>query len=230
MIAKGVDVKSGFKIAKQVVEDSIRFGLQVGKGIGPVDPIARLERKAMKIDVIRDMERFAEFAEGEKNFHLLIPEVQSNLAHSIDPSYVTGLEDIATFKGRIIREWGGKTRVGMPPSFGYPTHTARLLLSIILKEKKATTLMNIRYDEKILNALKAIGYEIVEVDREKEPKGPEGRTMSWIIDFLYEHLGRIPNVIFDKGMVGKEAMIRLWTNSIDEMIDSLRLVIKGVSP
>lgn len=54
--------------------------------------------------------------------------------------------------------------------------------------------------------------------------------MSWIIDFLYEHLGRIPNVIFDKGMVGKEAMIRLWTNSIDEMIDSLRLVIKGVSP
>lgn len=55
--------------------------------------------------------------------------------------------------------------------------------------------------------------------------------MQWIIEYIKTQYGiknNLPNVIFDKGMKGKEAMIRFWTNSADEMIESLRLVCKSL--
>lgn len=228
MLAKGIKVEEALPAVKSRMEESIKFGLEIGKGIGPVEPLVSLERDSMRFKVLRDMEMFADFVESQDHFHVLIPEVQSNLAHSISPEYVEGLEDIATFKGRIIREWGGRVRVGMPPSFGYPTHTARLLLSIVLKERKGDTLINIRYDQKLVRAFKNIGYEVLEVDREKEPKGEEGRTMSWIVEYVSQNHGKLPNVIFDTGIKGKEAMIRFWTESIDEMMHSISLVLKEV--
>ncbi len=228
MLAKGFPIKEAVRRAKSITEESIRYGLEIGRGIGPVDPMVPLEKMAMKAGVMKDMEIFAEFVDREKNFYLLVPEVQSNLAHSIDPKYVTGIEDIATFRGRIIREWGGRVRVGFPVAFGYPTHTARLLLSIINKQGVGDTLINIRYDPKIVESLKRIGYEVVEVHRELEPQGHEGKTMSWIVDHVYESLGKIPNVIFDRGMIGKEAMIRLWTSSIEEMMESLTSLLREI--
>ncbi|ABP94821.1 MULTISPECIES: bifunctional hydroxymethylpyrimidine kinase/phosphomethylpyrimidine kinase [Metallosphaera] len=228
MLAKGFPMKEAVRRAKSITEESIRYGLEIGRGIGPADPMVPLEKIAMKAGVMKDMEIFAEFVEREKNFYLLVPEVQSNLAHSIDPKYVTGIEDIATFRGRIIREWGGRVRVGFPVAFGYPTHTARLLLSIINKQGVGDTLINIRYDPKIVELLKRIGYEVVEVHRELEPQGQEGKTMSWIVDHVYESLGKIPNVIFDRGMIGKEAMIRLWTSSIEEMMESLTSLLREI--
>ncbi|MEM4131216.1 MAG: thiamine-phosphate synthase family protein, partial [Metallosphaera sp.] len=102
------------------------------------------------------------------------------------------------------------------------------LLSIVLKERKGDTLINIRYDQKLVRAFKNIGYEVLEVDREKEPKGEEGRTMSWIVEYVSQNHGKLPNVIFDTGIKGKEAMIRFWTESIDEMIHSISLVLKEV--
>nr|WP_275691971.1 bifunctional hydroxymethylpyrimidine kinase/phosphomethylpyrimidine kinase [Metallosphaera sedula] len=228
MLAKGFPMKEAVRRAKSITEESIRYGLEIGRGIGPVDPMVPLEKMAMKAGVMKDLEIFAEFVEREKNFYLLVPEVQSNLAHSIDPKYVTGIEDIATFRGRIIREWGGRVRVGFPAAFGYPTHTARLLLSIINKQGVGDTLINIRYDPKIVESLKRIGYEVVEVHRELEPQGQEGKTMSWIVDYVYENLGKIPNVIFDRGMIGKEAMIRLWTSSIEEMMESLTSLLREI--
>ncbi|BCS92801.1 bifunctional hydroxymethylpyrimidine kinase/phosphomethylpyrimidine kinase [Metallosphaera javensis (ex Sakai et al. 2022)] len=228
MLAKGFHVREAVRLAKSVTEESIRYGLEIGGGTGPVDPLVPMEKLAMKTKVMEEMEKFAEFVERERNFHLLIPEVQSNLAHSIDPRYVTGIDDIATFRGRIIREWGGRVRVGFPVAFGYPTHTARLLLSIITTQGTGNTLINIRYDPKIVESFRKIGYEVVEVHRELEPQGPEGKTMSWIVEHVHENLGRIPNVIFDRGMVGKEAMVRFWTSSMEEMIETLTTLLREV--
>ncbi|QKR00517.1 bifunctional hydroxymethylpyrimidine kinase/phosphomethylpyrimidine kinase [Metallosphaera tengchongensis] len=228
MLAQGHSVENSTRVAKDLLDESIGFGLGIGKGVGPVDPIASLHRKIDKLKVLEDMVKFADFAENERKFHMLIPEVQSNLAHSIDPRYVRSLEDVATYRGRIIREWGGRVRVGMPAMFGFPTHTARLLLSVISKGSRANTLMNIRYDPNIVNSFKKLGYEVFEVDRTKEPEGPEGRTMNWLAEYVYSTLGKIPNVIFDRGKVGKEAMIRFWTSSIDEMVESLKSVLRDL--
>lgn len=228
-LVKGFNIKDAFSRAKALVYNAIIHGLEIGKGIGPIDPIVDLEKKAMKYDVIQDMIKFSEFVTASEKFYLLVPEVQSNLAHSINPSYVEGLEDIATFKGRITRDWDNKVRVGLPPVFGKPTHTARLLFSIISKGIQADSVINIRYDERIIRLLRMYGYEVVEVNRELEPPHGEGKTMQWIVDKVYEEYGKkFPNVIYDKGAKGKEAMIRLWTKSINEMMETLNSLCRDL--
>ncbi|MUM65466.1 bifunctional hydroxymethylpyrimidine kinase/phosphomethylpyrimidine kinase [Acidianus infernus] len=230
-IAKGEEVINAFREARKILQDAIDYGLEIGHGIGPIDPLVYNEKKSQKYQVIEDMTKIGDFIENEEKFWKLIPEVQSNVAHSISPQYVEDLNDIATFRGRIIRRWDRKVIVGYPAVFGNPTHTARLLLAIILNYRIGNTLINIRYDEKILSAFKSLGYEIIEINRELEPQLGEGKTMQWIIEYIKTQYGiknNLPNVIFDKGMKGKEAMIRFWTNSADEMIESLRLVCKSL--
>lgn len=228
-LIKGYSPIESFRIAKGIVYDAIIDGLEIGKGIGPIDPMVMIERKSMKFKVIQDMIRFANFVEGQKGFYKLIPEVQSNLAHSIDPGYVRGLEDIATFNGRIIKRWDGKVVVGHPPVFGNPTHTARLLYSIINKGVRADSLINIRYDEKFIRYLKDYGLDVIEVNRELEPEVREGTSMEWIVNYVYENYKKIPQVIYDKGKKGKEAMIRIWSSDIDELIDVLTYLVQEIS-
>mgnify|MGYP001772541224 CR=1 FL=1 len=222
-IAKGLDVISSFRLARDLLQDSIYYGLDIGKGIGPVDPITPTLIKAMKFEVIEEMQKFAYEVEKWSNFYKLIPEVQSNLAHSIDPEYVRGIEDIAVFRDRIVRNWDNKVKVGLPVVFGKPTHTARLLLEITKYRKDARVLINIRFSDEAVRLLKEIGYEAIEVNRELEPHSEiEGKSMQWIASFVYSTYGSIPNVIYDRGVKGKEAMIRLWTSSIDEMLYALK--------
>ena len=229
-LAKENSIEGAFKVARDLLQISIQYGLEIGEGIGPIDPMIYLEKDAYKYKVIEDMNSFSIFVEQTPSFYKLIPEVQSNLAHSIPPMYVEDLNDIATFKNRIIKNWDNKVKVGFPVTFGKPTHTARLLLAIINKGTNADTLINVRFDEKIIKLLNSYGLDIIEVNRELEPeKEIEGKSMQWIIDYVYETKGKIPNVIFDRGMKGKEAMIRIWTNGINSMIDILGYVCKNLS-
>ena len=229
-LAKGNGIEGAFRVARDLLQVSIQYGLEVGKGIGPIDPLTYLEKDAYKYKVIEDMNDFYMFVEQTPSFYRLIPEVQSNLAHSIPSTYVKDLNDIATFKNRIIKNWDNKVKVGFPVTFGKPTHTARLLLAIITKGINADTLINIRFDEKIINLLNSYGLDMIEVNRELEPeKEIEGKSMQWLIDYVYEMKGKIPNVIFDRGMKGKEAMIRIWTNGMSSMIDILEYVCKNLS-
>ncbi|AHC51289.1 phosphomethylpyrimidine kinase [Sulfolobus acidocaldarius SUSAZ] len=228
-LSKGNDILTALRQARSLLQDSIYYGLEIGHGIGPIDPMVPIVKKSMKFDVIQEMTRFSQEVESVDGFYKLIPEVQSNLAHSIPSQYVRGLEDIATFRDRIVKNWDNRVKVGLPAVFGKPTHTARLLLSILPYETKASVLMNIRFEDKIVNLLKEVGYNTLEINRELEPmSNVEGKSMQWIASYIHENYGRIPNVIFDRGVKGKEAMIRFWTSSIDEMIDTLKYLAKNL--
>jgi hydroxymethylpyrimidine/phosphomethylpyrimidine kinase len=224
-LTKGNDVRSAVEVARRLLQGSILYGLEVGKGIGPVDPYFLL-KDSMKYKVLEEMREFGDFVEGLECFWKLIPEVQSNFSHSVPPEYVRGLEDIATFRGRIVRTWDRKVKVGYPAVFGYPTHTARLLFSLTSMGVKAESLINIRYDERAIQLLRNLGYEAVEVNRELEPQHGEGKTMQWIVEHVVENYGKVPNVIYDRGMKGKEAMIRFWTSGVEEMKNSLEYLCR----
>jgi len=226
-IAKGNDIRDAVRVARDLLQGSIAYGLDIGKGIGPVDPFFLLKEK-MKYEVLEEMVKFGDFVANAQNFWKMIPEVQSNFAHSIDPKYVNSINDIATFRARIIKTWDNKVKVGFPAVFGNPTHTARLLFSIIAKGYDANSLINIKYDQKIISLLKEIGYEVIEVNRDLEPPHGENKTMQWIIDYISLNYGNVPKVISDKGTKGKEAMIRLWTNSLEEMENSLGYICKSL--
>ncbi|BBG28030.1 bifunctional hydroxymethylpyrimidine kinase/phosphomethylpyrimidine kinase [Sulfuracidifex tepidarius] len=219
---KGSNMVNAVSEAKTVVYWGIKHGLHVGKGIGPIDPLVKMRKDFHKYHVLEEMREFAKFISEEKGFSKLIPEVQSNLAHSIPPNLVDGLEDIATYQGRIIKEWDGKVRVGFPAVFGNPTHTARLLNGLIKRGVLADSLINVRFDERLIRKLSDEGYSVVEIFRENEPSWGEERTMDWIAEISSKEKA---SVAFDRGVKGKEAMIRIWSLGIDGLIRTLKLLL-----
>jgi len=63
-------------------------------------------------------------------------------------------------------------------------------------------------------------------DRGKEPRGV--KTMVWGTERSIEKAGKVPQVIFDRGAHGKEAMIRLLGGSPTEVAEIALRVARNV--
>jgi hydroxymethylpyrimidine/phosphomethylpyrimidine kinase len=71
---------------------------------------------------------------------------------------------------------------------------------------------NIRFSPQIIRILQDLFLELCSFDRSKEPPGTQ--TMDWGVAFCCK--GGVPDIIYDKGTVGKEPMVRiLGENPID---------------
>ncbi|MFB0514542.1 MAG: thiamine-phosphate synthase family protein, partial [Candidatus Bathyarchaeia archaeon] len=77
--------------------------------------------------------------------------------------------------------------------------------------KKAA--INLKFSEDILSFLKQHGLEISFYDREEEPeeiKKVEGMTIPWGVKEAIKRAGKVPDVIYHKGEIGKEPMIVIF--------------------
>jgi hydroxymethylpyrimidine/phosphomethylpyrimidine kinase len=72
--------------------------------------------------------------------------------------------------------------------------------------------MNIRYDEAILQACQAADLRIARCSHRDEPADATGRggsTPTWNVAEVLQSMGTVPDIIYDLGKVGQEAMIRV---------------------
>ena len=230
-IAKGFSPEEAFERASRLARLSVLYSYDVGKGIGPVNPTADLLLSAEKYKVIEDMYMLGRTIEAMDNFYRLVPEVQMNVAHSVSPELVASLDEIAVFESRIVKNWRSKVKVGFPVVFGKPTHTARLLLASIRLGARYTFAVNIRYEEEIVELLRKYysPRDVVEVDRDEEPqKDIEGKSMEWIVSYVKEKYGVVPRVIYDMGVKGKEAMVRLFALDLEDLLGALRFLASKI--
>jgi hydroxymethylpyrimidine/phosphomethylpyrimidine kinase len=113
--------------------------------------------------------------------------------------------------------------------FGVSDHTARLILSAKEFDKSINFVVNLKYDsEWIENMEKNTDLTLQEIIREDQPepiKKTEFSTMQWLIKESVERIGTIPDVIWDKGAIGKEPMMRLFGKDSKDMIKKLKKVI-----
>jgi hydroxymethylpyrimidine/phosphomethylpyrimidine kinase len=74
--------------------------------------------------------------------------------------------------------------------------------------------INIKYSKEILEVCREMKLEISSFDRTKEPENLS--KLDWGTVEAIEKYGSVPKVIYDKGSIGKEPMIRLLgTNAIE---------------
>jgi predicted fused transcriptional regulator/phosphomethylpyrimidine kinase len=92
-------------------------------------------------------------------------------------------------------------------AFGASSHIARMVLTAMRFDSSMKAAMNIRYSKETLYACENIGLEKASFSREDEPE--DVATMEWGVGEAIKRASRVPDVIFDTGGVGKEAMIRL---------------------
>jgi hydroxymethylpyrimidine/phosphomethylpyrimidine kinase len=227
-LAKKTDMPTAVEKAKRIVTLGIKFGLNIGKCYGPVNPMAHLYRESSRYDVLIDLEKAIKLLEANSEIATLVPEVGMNIAMAIP--YAESIDDVAAIEGRIVKTCEGARAIGNP-KFGCSSHLAKYIIEITKHGRRKTAAINLRFSHEILKTLEKRGLVVSFYDRTKEPKEIkriEGMTVPWGVKEAISKVGKAPDVIYHRGDVGKEPMIVIFGEQAYDLARSVVLLAKDV--
>ncbi|MDI6884351.1 MAG: bifunctional hydroxymethylpyrimidine kinase/phosphomethylpyrimidine kinase [Hadesarchaea archaeon] len=218
-LAKGASLDYAIARAKEFVEGAIEARLRVGEGLEPVNQMAALLLSAEKGRSLEEVWQAAKLLVENPKFVELLPEVGSNIVMALPGAEKTS--DVIGLSGRIVR-FKGRARLTGFPELGGSEHVANIVLTAMRHDPKVRAGLNIRFSPETLRACRKLGLSISAFDRSREPRGV--KTMVWGTEQAIKKAGKVPQVIFDRGAPGKEAMVRLLGTSPAEVAElALRL-------
>lgn len=223
-LAQGYDLVDAVAKAKFFVTLAIRSSFPVGWGAWPANPYAYVDREMSRHQIITALEKAVATLKGQP-VGRLIPEVQSNLGYALP--FAEGEGDVAAIPGRIIRI-GDSVDTVAAPGFGASRHTARIILAVMRYDPAYRSAMNIRFGEGIIKKFRQLKWHAASFDRQKEPPGvkrKEGASLRWGIDIALKDAQKIPDIIYDRGDVGKEPMIRILGRDPEEVVSKALMLI-----
>ena len=180
-----------------------------------------------KILVIIQIKEIYSYISSIKDFSMLIPEVRLNISGAL-PNAKT-IAEIAGIEGRITIINGYPQAAGQI-KFGVSDHTARLILAAKEHDESINFAMNLKYEEKIIKLVQEksnlFTYEFTRESQPEQVKVREKSTMQWLIKESIETTGKIPDIIWDKGAIGKEPIMRIFAKNASDMISKLEKIIK----
>lgn len=227
-LAKRANVDVAVKRAKEIVTLGIKFGLAIGEGYGPVNPMASLYRDSARFAVLMDLEKARSVIEGHPRTSSLIPEVGLNIAMTVP--YAESIDDVAAIEGRIVRTHEGPKAVGKA-AFGCSSHLAKYILEITKHDERKKAAINMKFGEDTIKILKGYGMTISFYDRKMEPekiKNVEGMTIPWGVREAIKRTKKTPDAIFHRGDLGKEPMIVLFGELASELANlAVRITTEG---
>ncbi|RLE97090.1 MAG: bifunctional hydroxymethylpyrimidine kinase/phosphomethylpyrimidine kinase [Thermoprotei archaeon] len=223
-LAKGKTVVEAVSAAKELITAAIRYGIPVGRGHGPVNPLALLYKESERHRVLRSVVEAFLLLMNYPRAAELVPEVGTNIAMALP--YADNLNDVAAIPGRI-RKAGNKVTATLAPEFGASSHLARYILTIVKHDPRKRAAVNIRFNKKFIEAARELGLTVSFYDRRKEPpevKAVEGATIPWGVSEAIKNAGgRVPDVIYHEGDWGKEPMIVVLGETA---VDCIKLALK----
>ena len=83
--------------------------------------------------------------------------------------------------------------------------------------------MNIAYSADTIELCREKGFLITSFSRNQEPKNPHS-SMEWGTNYTIQKLGEIPDIIYDTGGHGKEAMIRILGENPQDMLKKVQKI------
>jgi hydroxymethylpyrimidine/phosphomethylpyrimidine kinase len=214
-LAKKSSALEAVKKAKAFVTSAIQFSFPLGHGQGPVNPYAYVARE---IEQCRIIQRLKEAFQNlqERKVGDLFPEVQSNLGYALPGA--RGVEDVAAFPGRFVRVGKEIFKVS-DPEFGASQYIARLILTAMTHDPEMRSAMNLRFTEEILDRAKKAGFFLVHLSRREDRMKQQGDdSLSWGVHRVLQKSKKIPDIIFDRGDVGKEPMVRVFGRDPKEVV------------
>jgi len=172
---------------------------------------------------VDDVNSAIKMIESRSEFLLHIANVGTQVAMALP--YASNFWQVAAVEGRIKKAAKKPKAIGSV-KFGASTHMASVVLTAMRYDPNIRAALNLHYTPKLVEAFKNAGFIVTSFDRKKEPmrvKAVEGGTLAWGTDQAIRNLGRVPDVIFDVGELGKEPMIRvLGVSATDVVTKALR--------
>lgn len=228
-LAKGRGLIEAIEVAKKFIVKSIAFGLPIGKGHGPVNPMAWLESRAQKYEVLEELNRAIRILESNPYASRIVPEVQMNLAMALP--YATDRSEVAAVPGRIVN-LGESVKASSPPRFGASKHVSSAVIALMRIDPSYRSILNMRYSSEALKIARNLGYETSFYDRSKEPeevKKVEGATIPWGVRTAIERAGRVVDIVYHLGDVGKEPMILVLGTSATSVVEKALKIAQRLS-
>lgn len=207
-LANGKSAIDAIKSAKEFITQAIAKRLDVGKGVKPVNPMASLMLEAEKGRALDEIWKAAQMLVSDQKFVELLPEVGSNIAVALQGA--KKVSEVVGLSGRIVKVAGRAHLTGFP-TLGGSEHMANLALTAMSYDPKVRAALNVKFSDKIIRACRQLNLKIAEFKREDEPKGV--KTMVWGTEQAIRKMGEVPDIIFDRGAPGKEAMVRILGRS-----------------
>ena len=216
-LAAGLDLVTAVERGRARVALGFALAYRAGKGVGIVNSHAAVDRLA----VLEAVEA------GAREAVRLVPldwapEVGINLGFAVPGA--TAREDVAAMEGRIVRV-GDRLQPTGPARFGASRHVARIILTAMRFDPRVRSAINLKYKEKNLSRPKKIGFAVGTFERGMQPEGTS--TMEWGTEQAIRKLGRVPDVIADRGDVGKEAMVRILGTEPRDVLKKVRRLVRG---
>jgi len=230
-LARGLGIEESVELAERVVEAAIDFSLSIGKGRPCTNPLALLEIDAYRYRALESVRRAVdELLSMETRLSKYVAEVGMNVGEALPPPYARTTSDVAAVLGRIVRAGRRLVRVG-DIVFGASSHVARALLTAMKLDPRIRAAANLRYSPQLVEAARRLGMSVVFVDRRREPeefRNVEGGSMEWIVSEAHRLHGSVPDIVYDRGDVGKEPMVRVFGSSAIEVAEKIRRILEEI--
>jgi len=225
-LAKGHTLVESVSLAVQFMTSALLYSLPLGRGHGPVNPVAPLEEAAERWRVLKDVESAVNALLANQEYVAeVVPEVGMNIGMSLPWLYARSPLDVAAVPGRISR-MGKRLVVPGKPEFGASSHVANLILEVMKFEPALRAAANLAYTPGVEEKLRGLGFSLSWFDRREEPeeiKRTEGMTTAWGVRFAVSRAGmRVPDAIIDYGEHGKEPLVFIIGKAASEV--ALRIV------
>ncbi len=207
-LALGMDLPSAIERAKEFVTRAIAHGVKIGSGTGPANHLFERTRTREIAELQKDLVDALNRLKNA-NIGFLLPEVRSNFVAALEMAVCP--EDVLGFPGRIFPMGDDIISVSLPFPGG-SSHMARVVLTAMKKDRSVRSGINLAYIPNLITAFRKKGFKVAEFDRKREPKkvsAAEGASLEWGTSLVIKRMGKVPDVIYDKGAVGKEAMVRV---------------------
>jgi hydroxymethylpyrimidine kinase/phosphomethylpyrimidine kinase len=207
-LAQGLSMPEAVNQARSLTRQALKYGMPLGRGAGPVNPYAPFAREQARYQVLQSLSAAAARLVKE-DISPLVPEVMSNLGYAVP--YPEGPQDVAAFPGRLVKTPGGLI-IPAPPAFGASRHIASIILTAMTTHPELRSAMNIKFFEGLEALALPLHLRVASFDRGAEPpevKAREGGTLAWGVASVLQAGAPPPDLICDRGEVGKEPMIRL---------------------
>ena len=223
-LARGNSIESAIKQAEDFFDEKFQHYIELQDKSKVLD----LTISEEKLKVINQIKEVYNFISNIQKFSELIPEVRLNISCSL-PS-ASKKQEIAGIEGRITII-NGYPQASGDIKFGVSDHTARLILTAKKFDNSINLVMNLKYKPHWIKTIQEkTDLEMYEFIRENQPeniKEKEHSTMQWLIKESMEKIGKIPDIIWDKGSMGKEPIIRVFGKNSKEMINKLQQIISA---
>jgi predicted fused transcriptional regulator/phosphomethylpyrimidine kinase/predicted transcriptional regulator len=152
----------------ELEEERCTICMQLHMSLADISDVRRI--------ILGDLHSAVSLLESTPEFTELVPEVFSNIVMALEEA--KGTADVAGIPGRLVRV-RGKVKALMDPEFGVSSHLARLLLTVMRANPNIRSVINLKYDEKVQDAMEKLNLKYIILTRDPEYRGKEDQLIKF---------------------------------------------------